>query len=69
METGSSITLMPTPSSGMSRDVSYFFRKFRRTRICIRSPISLNRDKREIRVSKNEKGAFSFIETRILHHL
>ena len=45
------------------------FENSKETRNCVRSPISLNRDKREIRVSKNEKGAFSFIETRILHHL
>ena len=39
------------------------------TRICIRSPISFDCDKREKRVSKNEKAPFSFLETRILHHL
>ena len=46
------------------------FENSKENRICIRSPISLNRDQGEIQgVSKNEKGAFLFLETRILHHL
>ena len=69
MRTGSSITLISTPSSGISKDISCFFENSKENRICIRSPISLSRDKREIRVSKNEKGAFSFLETLILRHL
>ena len=43
-----------------------FFRKLKNTRICSRLPIILDRDESEIRVSKNEEGCFSFLETRIM---